>query len=79
MSDIANRVKQVIAEELGLSVADIKDDSHLVDDLGADSLDEVELTMMLEDEFEIEIPDEVARNQKTIGQIIEWMTANVKA
>jgi acyl carrier protein len=79
VSDIANRVKQVIAEELGLSVADIKDDSHLVDDLGADSLDEVELTMMLEDEFEIEIPDEVARNQKTISQITEWLTANVKA
>lgn len=79
MSDIANRVKQVIAEELGLSVADIKDDSHLVDDLGADSLNEVELTLMLEDEFEIEIPDEVASQRKTVSQITEWLTANVKA
>lgn len=60
MSDIEQRVKKIVAEQLGVAEADIKIDSSFVDDLGADSLDTVELVMALEDEFEMEIPDEQA-------------------
>ncbi len=60
MSDIEQRVKKIVAEQLGVAEADIKNESSFVDDLGADSLDTVELVMALEDEFEMEIPDEQA-------------------
>ena len=60
MENIEERVKKIIAEQLGVNEADIKNESAFVDDLGADSLDTVELVMALEDEFEIEIPDEEA-------------------
>jgi len=60
MSDIEQRVKKIVAEQLGVAEADIKTESSFVDDLGADSLDTVELVMALEDEFEMEIPDEQA-------------------
>ena len=60
MSSIEERVKKIVAEQLGVAEADIKNESSFVDDLGADSLDTVELVMALEDEFEMEIPDEQA-------------------
>ena len=62
MSDIEQRVKKIVAEQLGVAEDEIKLESSFVDDLGADSLDTVELVMALEDEFEIEIPDEQAEN-----------------
>ena len=58
MDSIEQRVKKIVAEQLGVNEADIKTESSFVDDLGADSLDTVELVMALEDEFETEIPDE---------------------
>lgn len=78
MSDIESRAKRVMAEQLGVVEADLKSETHVVNDLGADSIDEVELVMALEDEFELEIPDEVAESRKTVGAVVEWLQANVK-
>ncbi len=70
------RVKQIIAEELGAELDDIKMDTHLTDDLGADSLDAVELIMSIEDEFEVEIPDEELQNIQTVADIVEFLENN---
>ena len=66
MSDIEARVKKIVAEQLGANEADVKLESSFVDDLGADSLDTVELVMALEEEFECEIPDEEAEKITTV-------------
>jgi acyl carrier protein len=79
MSDIEQRVKKIVAEQLGVAEADIKNESSFVDDLGADSLDTVELVMALEDEFEMEIPDEQAEKITTVQQAIDYATSQVKA
>lgn len=79
MSDIEQRVKKIVAEQLGVAEADIKNESSFVDDLGADSLDTVELVMALEDEFEMEIPDEQAEKITTVQQAIDYAQSNVKA
>jgi len=79
MSDIEQRVKKIVAEQLGVAEADIKTESSFVDDLGADSLDTVELVMALEDEFEMEIPDDQAEKITTVQQAIDYATAHVKA
>ena len=79
MSDIDARVKKIVAEQLGVAEADIKNESSFVDDLGADSLDTVELVMALEDEFEMEIPDEQAEKITTVQQAIDYATAQVKS
>ncbi len=78
MSDIEQRVKKIVAEQLGVAEADIKNESSFVDDLGADSLDTVELVMALEDEFGIEIPDEQAEKITSVQQAINYAQANVK-
>ena len=78
MSDIEQRVKKIVAEQLGVAEADIKNESSFVDDLGADSLDTVELVMDLEDEFEMEIPDEQAEKITTVQQAIDYATNHVK-
>lgn len=74
MSDIEQRVKKIVAEQLGITEADIKTDSSFVNDLGADSLDTVELVMALEDEFEMEISDEDAEKITTVQQSIDYAT-----
>ena len=79
MSDIESRVKKIVAEQLGVAEADIKNESSFVDDLGADSLDTVELVMALEDEFEMEIPDEQAEKSTTVQQAIDYAKAHVKS
>lgn len=79
MSDIESRVKKIVAEQLGVAEADIKTESSFVDDLGADSLDTVELVMALEDEFEMEIPDEQAEKITTVQQAIDYAKAHVKS
>jgi len=79
MSDIEQRVKKIVAEQLGVAEADIKNESSFVDDLGADSLDTVELVMALEDEFEMEIPDDQAEKITNVQQAIDYATAHVKA
>jgi len=70
---------QIVAEQLGVNEAEIKNESSFVDDLGADSLDTVELVMALEDEFETEIPDEEAEKITTVQQAIDYVTSNKKA
>jgi acyl carrier protein len=79
MSDIEQRVKKIVAEQLGVNEAEIKTESSFVDDLGADSLDTVELVMALEDEFETEIPDEEAEKITTVQQAIDYVKAHPKA
>ena len=79
MDNLEQRVKKIVAEQLGVNEADIKNESSFVDDLGADSLDTVELVMALEDEFEMEIPDEQAEKITTVQQAIDYAKAHVKA
>ena len=79
MENIEQRVKKIVAEQLGVNEADIKIDSSFIDDLGADSLDTVELVMALEDEFETEIPDEEAEKITTVKQAIDYVKNSSKA
>ncbi|GAC1448226.1 MAG: acyl carrier protein [Desulfuromonadaceae bacterium] len=74
MSDIAKRVKEIVAEQLGVEEAQVLTESSFMDDLGADSLDTVELVMALEEEFDIEIPDEDAEKIQTVNDAIEYIT-----
>jgi acyl carrier protein len=76
MSDIEARVKKIVAEQLGANEADVKLESSFVDDLGADSLDTVELVMALEEEFECEIPDEEAEKITTVQQAVDYVNAH---
>ena len=78
MENIEQRVRKIVAEQLGVNEGDIKSESSFVDDLGADSLDTVELMMALEEEFECEIPDEDAEKITTVQQAIDYVTANPK-
>jgi acyl carrier protein len=78
MENVEQRVKKIIAEQLGVNEAEIKNPSSFVDDLGADSLDTVELVMALEEEFETEIPDEEAEKITTVQQAIDYIKAHAK-
>ena len=78
MENIEPRVKKIVAEQLGVNEADVKIESSFVNDLGADSLDTVELVMALEEEFECEIPDEYAEKITTVQQAIDYVKAHVK-
>jgi acyl carrier protein len=78
MENIEPRVKKIVAEQLGVNEADVKIESSFVNDLGADSLDTVELVMALEEEFECEFPDEDAEKITTVQQAIDYVKAHVK-
>ena len=71
------RVKEIIVEQLGVKPDEVTNEASFVDDLGADSLDTVELVMALEEEFDIEIPDEDAQKMKTISDVIDYLKDKV--
>ena len=73
MSDIAERVKKIVVEHLGVDAAKVTDNASFIDDLGADSLDTVELVMAFEEEFGIEIPDDAAESIVTVGDAVKYI------
>ncbi|HEX9243494.1 MAG TPA: acyl carrier protein [Anaeromyxobacter sp.] len=75
---IEQKVKNIIADQLGVGEDEIKITSSFIDDLGADSLDIVELVMAMEEEFEVEIPDEEAENIKTVQDAVGYITTHKK-
>jgi acyl carrier protein len=77
MENIEKRVKKIVAEQLGVNEAEVKLESAFVDDLGADSLDTVELVMALEEEFECEIPDEEAEKITNVQQAIDYIKTHL--
>ncbi|AJQ95321.1 MULTISPECIES: acyl carrier protein [Gynuella] len=76
MSSVEERVKKIVCEQLGAKEEDVVPQASFVDDLGADSLDTVELVMALEEEFETEIPDEEAEKLTTVQDAIDYVLAN---
>ncbi len=73
MSEIANKVKEIIVDKLGVDMSEVNEEAHFVNDLGADSLDTVELIMEFEKEFDISIPDEDAEKIQTVGDAIKYV------
>ena len=79
MENVEQRVKKIVAEQLGVNEVDVKNESSFVNDLGADSIDTVELVMALEEEFECEIPDEEAEKITTVQLAIDYASKHQKA
>lgn len=79
MADIAEQVRRIIAEQLMVDIEEVTDNASFIEDLGADSLDTVEMIMEIEDEFGIEIPDEDAEKIQTVGKAIEYIKQKVEA
>ncbi|HET7717277.1 MAG TPA: acyl carrier protein [Bauldia sp.] len=76
MSDIGDRVKKIVIEHLGVDAEKVQDNASFIDDLGADSLDTVELVMAFEEEFGVEIPDDAAETILTVGDAIKFLEKN---
>lgn len=76
MSDVAERVKKIVVEHLGVDADKVKAEASFIDDLGADSLDTVELVMAFEEEFGVEVPDEEAEKLQTVGDVVKYIEAN---
>jgi len=76
MSDIADRVKKIVVEHLGVEEDKVADNASFIDDLGADSLDTVELVMAFEEEFGIEVPDEDAEKLQSVSDVVTYVSAN---
>lgn len=79
MSDIAERVKKIVVEHLGVDAAKVTDNASFIDDLGADSLDTVELVMAFEEEFGVEIPDDAAEKIITVKDAVEFINTKKAA
>ena len=79
MSDVAERVKKIVVEHQGVDEAKVTDNASFIDDLGADSLDTVELVMAFEEEFGIEIPDEDAEKITRVKEAVEYIESHAKA
>lgn len=79
MSDIAERVKKIVVEHLGVDAAKVTDNASFIDDLGADSLDTVELVMAFEEEFSVEIPDDAAEKIVTVKDAVDFISAKQAA
>ncbi|OGR93059.1 MAG: acyl carrier protein [Elusimicrobia bacterium RIFCSPLOWO2_01_FULL_59_12] len=78
MQDVEARVKEIIVEQLGVDASEVSTQASFVNDLGADSLDTVELVMALEEEFDIEIPDDQAEKIQSVGQAVDYIKAHMK-
>ncbi|MDX1738532.1 MAG: acyl carrier protein [Alphaproteobacteria bacterium] len=76
MSDVAERVKKIVVDHLGADEAKVTEAASFIDDLGADSLDTVELVMAFEEEFGCEIPDDAAENIQTVGDAVKFISEN---
>ena len=76
MSDIGDRVKKIVIEHLGVDAEKVQDNASFIDDLGADSLDMVELVMAFEEEFGVEIPDDAAETILTVGDAVKFLEKN---
>ena len=76
MSDIADRVKKIVVEHLGVDADKVAEGASFIDDLGADSLDTVELVMAFEEEFSVEIPDDAAEKIQTVGDAVNFIKDN---
>ena len=79
MSEVSERVKKIVVEHLGVEESKVTDNASFIDDLGADSLDTVELALTFEDEFGCEIPDDTAESMFTVGDVIKFLEANAKS
>jgi acyl carrier protein len=79
MSDVAERVKKIVVEHLNVDAEKVSDGASFIEDLGADSLDTVELVMAFEEEFGIEIPDDAAEKIQTVGDAIGFIKSNAKS
>ncbi|MDY7019811.1 MAG: acyl carrier protein [Cyanobacteriota bacterium] len=79
MSDTFEKVKEIVTDQLGSEAGEVKPESHFVNDLGADSLDTVELVMALEEEFGIEIPDDAAEKIETVQAAVDYINEKVGA
>ena len=77
MSEAADRVREIIANELGVEMEKVTDEASFVEDLGADSLDTVELVMAFEEEFGVDIPDEDAEQMRTVGDAISYLQEQI--
>ncbi|AFE07957.1 acyl carrier protein [Corallococcus exiguus] len=77
-TDVETKIKSIIADQLGVGEDEIKPESSFIEDLGADSLDIVELVMAMEEEFEVEIPDDEAENIKTVGDAVNYVKTHKK-
>jgi len=75
--DIEGQVKEIIVEQLGVDEAQVAAEASFIDDLGADSLDTVELVMAFEEKFDIEIPDEDAEKMRTVGDAVEYLSSKL--
>jgi acyl carrier protein len=73
MSDIAERVKKIVVQHLGVEAEKVTENASFIDDLGADSLDTVELVMAFEEEFSVEIPDDAAETIRTVGDAVSFL------
>ena len=77
MSDTLNKIKEIVIDKLGVDESKVTDEANFIDDLGADSLDTVELIMQFEDDFNIEIPDEDAEKILSVGQAQEYISTKI--
>ncbi len=76
--ELMNKIKAIVADKLSISEEQVTEEASFIDDLGADSLDTVELVMALEDEFDLDIPDEEAEKMTTVGKSIDYVLAKAK-